>query len=748
MKIHEYNQMMAYLTRPSYVSGGRVGFKDAGIVNDIALRYNLDDTIKQQLKALYESISNYKKTNDPSVVQKRIDGFAEAFKRITGRLPVANEIASFGAGSVTATSTNKAKYLKEGTNFMEETEAMKKTKRFRPMPYEERVLTLFDEQLRTLPEANISAIAREIFNKDDADSRRAVRNVLEAKRDFKRTPNPKYEGPLTEGQRAKKSRQTKLKKVTDLELEKLIRAREGSGLNLHHMESKRWNVTMGNLSYVDASLNQNVLMDGDAQLEKWYKQRDALADDAIEAHKAINEKGKNFVKQKKFKGYLNFKTYDPTTKKFSDVGMDLSKAIIPEGQLEELRNIPLKELTKDQKNKVVEVAEKVRAGLAKGEPGILKKGIGMLGKGLGRIVMGAIGPTGIVGATAGFGVDPKSAVDRMSIEAEAAFAPELVKSTIGATKGMKNRGAQKVVQQLLNLGMKTPTALRVARIAQPLGLLALGGEGLYKMYKEGHFEKERMMPSLMDKEAYAGAQQEQFDVNQPMFNQGGRVGFAKGPKDPGRRLFIKGVGSAAMIPILGKYFKLAAPATKAAAQYTGPVLEGLGNKLKWVQLLAKRLWNEGDDVTETAATAERQIVKRGMLESGDEVDMVYDVNTKDVHFEVASKGGFDSASGAYEQSYQLGYRAPRVIEEGKQAGKKTKAEVEVAESRPYQVTPEDVELDGDISTVEDAVSDLTELEAFAKKKTVKEIHKKKGTTPKDTNPDWEPPDYDWDDFLD
>jgi len=27
MKIHEYNQMMAYLTRPSYVSGGRVGFK-------------------------------------------------------------------------------------------------------------------------------------------------------------------------------------------------------------------------------------------------------------------------------------------------------------------------------------------------------------------------------------------------------------------------------------------------------------------------------------------------------------------------------------------------------------------------------------------------------------------------------------------------------------------------------------------------------------------------------------------------
>ena len=282
-------------------------------------------------------------------------------------------------------------------------------------------------------------------------------------------------------------------------------------------------------------------------------------------------------------------------------------------------------------------------------------------------------------------------------------------------------------------------------------------------YGEGEATGKRLDPNLETLRSMAVAQVQQEDdarkeearqfnlrSDETMFNQGGRVGLAKGPKDPSKRVFLKGVAMASMIPIIGKYFKLAAPATKAAAAYTGPVLEGLSSKLKWVQLLAKRLWNEGDDVTETAATAERQIVRRGTLESGDEVDMVYDVNTKDVHFEVAAKegAGYESASGAYEQSYQLGYRAPRVIEEGKQAGKKTKAEVEVAESRPHQVTPEDVELDGDISTVEDAVSDLTELEAFAKKKTVKEIHKKKGTTPKDINPTWEPPDYDWDDVLD
>ena len=65
----------------------------------------------------------------------------------------------------------------------------------------------------------------------------------------------------------------------------------------------------------------------------------------------------------------------------------------------------------------------------------------------------------------------------------------------------------------------------------------------------------------------------------------------------------------------------------------------------------------------------------------------------------------------------------------------------MVEEYPRQVTPEDVELDIAESTVDSAVSDLTELEAFAKKKTIKDIHKKKGTTPKDVFPDYDPPDY-------
>ena len=388
------------------------------------------------------------------------------------------------------------------------------------------------------------------------------------------------------------------------------------------------------------------------------------------------------------------------------------------------------------------------------------QGAKLVGKGLGKTASSLITPTGaaaIWGATGGF--DPKSGIDRAGLAAEAAFAPELVRWTEKLTKPIKNQALRSGVQRGLNLFMNPTTAMRAAKIVSPLGWAALAGEGAYQggkfMYRDYQKRKaavEKMWredPEEMNRLALEVSETMRDDTS-TMFNQGGRVGFAKGPKDPSKRVFLKGVAMASMIPIIGKYFKLAQPATKAAAQYTGPILEGLGNKLKWVQLLAKRLWNEGEDVTEKVATVERQIVKRGTLESGDEVDMIYDVNTKDVHFEVAAKegSGYGSASGAYEQSYQLGYRAPQVIEEGVDAGKKIKSEVDVVESRPRQVSPEDVELDADVSSIDDALSDLTELEAFAKKKTVKEIHKIKGTKPKDTVPDWDPPDYDWDDVID
>ena len=88
-------------------------------------------------------------------------------------------------------------------------------------------------------------------------------------------------------------------------------------------------------------------------------------------------------------------------------------------------------------------------------------------------------PLGAVGLTAGFGVDPTSAIDRAGIAAEAAFAPALVKQSA-------KMGA---AQRLFNLGFNPRMAMRIARIASPLGIASLGAEGLYQA---GKFTKKRI----------------------------------------------------------------------------------------------------------------------------------------------------------------------------------------------------------------------------------------------------------------
>ena len=88
-------------------------------------------------------------------------------------------------------------------------------------------------------------------------------------------------------------------------------------------------------------------------------------------------------------------------------------------------------------------------------------------------------PLGVVGLTAGFGIDPTSAIDRASIAAEAAFAPQLVKQA--AKMGS--------AQRLFNLGLTPAMAARAARIASPLGIASLGAEGLYQA---GKFTKKRI----------------------------------------------------------------------------------------------------------------------------------------------------------------------------------------------------------------------------------------------------------------
>ena len=199
------------------------------------------------------------------------------------------------------------------------------------------------------------------------------------------------------------------------------------------------------------------------------------------------------------------------------------------------------------------------------------------------------------------------------------------------------------------------------------------------------------------------------------YNQGGRVNFDKGskPKSPGRRTFLKGITYLAALPLVGRYFKLG-KVLERASTYTGPAIEKVKGMPEWFPGLVKKLFNEGEDVTKQVATKERQVVKRGELEGGDEVDMIYDLDTGNVSIEVTpKKGEFSTKSGAYEKSYGLDYKKGI----GDETTKGTPPdEFGAIEARPYQVGKNEVELDFDDVDIDDAISDLTELENFAKKK--------------------------------
>ena len=294
-------------------------------------------------------------------------------------------------------------------------------------------------------------------------------------------------------------------------------------------------------------------------------------------------------------------------------------------------------------------------------------------------------------------------------------------------------------------------SVRLASAMTPVGLtlnaVALGKQ----LYTMGVEEQKRFEALSPEEQAEERAEQEEFARYSAA--EGGRVGFDEGskPKSPSRRAFIKGITALAALPIVGRFFKLGK--VLEAGQYTGPAIEKIKGMPEWFPSLVKKLWNEGEDVTKKMAYKERMVVKRGTLEGGDDVDMIYDMDTGDVSIDVTpKKGKYETTSGAYNKEYSLDYKKGEVIDDVDvpQTGtidpktgytKKVPDEFSVGELEPRQVSPEDVELDGTMTTVDDAFSDLTELEAFAKNKTTKQIHKKKGTKPKDVNPDWEPSDY-------
>ena len=238
---------------------------------------------------------------------------------------------------------------------------------------------------------------------------------------------------------------------------------------------------------------------------------------------------KGDLKIKLFKASLD--SPKNTIKNFDDFNPEYKKAFLNNYKNKgysfnvpkDIKTIP--QIAQDvQSPKVMQkIAERAGAGSSRlysnpfFDPSLMGKVISDLGKG----VNVGLGPTGVIALTKYLepegGYDLSRTGDRLGFEIEAALAKPLVSGAVGVTDKIKNPMLRKVAERATLAGMSPALAMRLARVASPVGIASLGLEGLYKYGKYAKNEIERINDMKEnDPDAYAeyvAEQQEQMGVS-------------------------------------------------------------------------------------------------------------------------------------------------------------------------------------------------------------------------------------------
>lgn len=164
--------------------------------------------------------------------------------------------------------------------------------------------------------------------------------------------------------------------------------------------------------------------------------------------------------------------------------------------------------------KGLNTGEKVAAGTTAG----LGIGTKIGRKALGTLFNLATGPTGMIGLNYAFkpedGYDLSRTGDRLGFELEAALAPTLVKGVTSVSEKVKNPLVRKGIETLAGVRipgiMKPTTALKLARLASPVGIALLAGEGVYKLGKLGYEDQKRFDALSPEEQEAERAEQEAF----------------------------------------------------------------------------------------------------------------------------------------------------------------------------------------------------------------------------------------------
>ena len=466
------------------------------------------------------------------------------------------------------------------------------------------------------------------------------------------------------------------------------------------------------------------------------------------------------VNPKYIMGYVN--NINPNARKFKDLSLseqELYRNNVMQQNAEivseyyKKAKFPEEDIEAVKETVGMEYAKGGRVNLKEGTPKqpVFKKGAaGQLSK------LALVNPASILGLNYLFGIDPESALDRTALGAEAALAKELVRGSQDLIKKLPKE-KRRAVQRLLNLGMSPKMAIKAARIASPLGIASLAGEGLYQLGKRGAAEKAKLdAMTPFQKQQYLAGEVE------PLMDEGGivdisREGFADGPEDPSKRKFMKVMGGLTALPFVGKFFKVAERAAPIVDKIKTTDLPG---KPEWFDALVNKVIREGTDMTKQFSTKEREIVHATKISEDEFVRVHQDLETGSIRVD------YDSPFNMGEETVSLEFR-PGIADETTRGKPRDQFQATEVEPR-YVGGPEDTDMEfdgiGGGSSIKMLESDVSNLEKYAtgKNPTMKEFvdSKKRKDRVKAINEDQleaaeyisgkygDGPEPDYDDFID
>ena len=663
MKLHEYNEMMSYVLRRRPMSmGGRPSLVDQDkFYEDIKKAY---DKLRKDLGRNPTQGELLRATGRKSqtAIRTAEKKFGLKFFNKPGEYNVPKEVLQ-KVRKKQAKEAQAKKTITQPTTFQEE--GVLKKVRFPNKKMEDafkanvKLYYSFPQGSSEAKKAGATLDSFKNFYPDGVSDEVLRRHVYFYKDKLNlKFPKQEYEGQLKTQKIVNKRRENLIKEVSGFLQERQIGkakretgfGRAGENLDLAHRASLKQFKDFGlpyltdNLGLDTKKLNQEILPPLEKEVNSLHRQRMKLIKgvepgnvpkEVSKKLEDINIKLSNI--SMKTKGALQAVLLDEKTLKPFVFNKNYAN-VIGQGLIDK----PVKDLSKADIDFIKSTFPQAAKTAKQGGP-TLGANLGLL-KGLGT----AAEVAGTPAAAALFAADTV----RRNIREGQSLADAAVDPLVGVDLLLPtaaSRIAPGVMRGVLGLG-------KVGRAFTPIGAgLAVAGQAqeFYNQFQELQRLKEE------DPEAYKKfietrvtdplTAEELADIEEmgregAMY--GGRMGFAEGPKDPGRRKFIKVMGGLASLPIIGKYFKLAEPISKAAPAVSEGIKLGADKLMMLVEKI-KIFGKSADDL----ATQERQKVTKYEGKDGSEYELYEDLTTGDIRVEKTKPGvavygrGTDDAEG-------------------------------------------------------------------------------------------------------